>query len=260
MRFKTVSSPHDLSNNSLSQVMLKVLAALVPGAAVSTYFFGWGVITNLVFACLFALIAEASVLAIRKRTLKPALSDFSVIVTACLLALSIPAYAPVWLIAVGIMFAVVFGKQLYGGLGYNPFNPAMIGYVVLLISFPVQMSQWPDTQEANLSFTQTISYIVGDRSIITPDALSGATALDYTKTQLKQALMLSEIHSNSVYGNLGATNWEWISIAYLLGGIILITLRVMPWHTPVAMLASLFIVAQLFHYYDDDFYNSGLLH
>ena len=260
MRFKTVSSPHKLSSSSVSKVMLKVLSALVPGTAVATYFFGWGVISNILIACGLALATEALLLSLRKRPLKPALTDLSVIVTAWLLALAIPAYSPIWLIAVGIFFAVAFGKQLYGGLGFNPFNPAMIGYVVLLISFPVYMTQWPQPDMAQqVSLSEILSIILGNTPA-TVDGLTGATALDYTKTQINQALMLSEIQDNAVYGSIGSAAWEWISVAYLIGGIALITLRVMPWHAPVAMLLTLFISAELFHLYDSDTYTSGLFH
>lgn len=260
MRFKTVSSPHKLGSSSVTKVMSKVLIALLPGIALSTYFFGWGILTNVLFSCVFALFAEAIVLLLRKRSLKPPLTDLSVIVTAVLLALSIPPYAPLWMIAVGIIFAVIFGKHLYGGLGYNPFNPAMVGYVVLIISFPVQMSQWPEANQNTLTINETVAYISGDYSQYSPDAISGATALDHTKTQLKQSLTLNEIQHNDVFGRLGSQYWEWIALAYLLGGILLIALKVMPWHAPAAMLLILFVIAQLFHYYDPDYYASGLFH
>ncbi len=264
MRFKTVSSPHRISSSSISKVMLKVLAALVPGIITATYFFGWGVLSNILIAVPLALIAEASVLLMRKRALKPALSDLSIVVTAVLLAIAIPAASPLWMIAVGIIFATVFGKQLYGGLGFNPFNPAMIGYVVLLISFPIQMTQWPAATPINsagaMSLLDTLSYVAGGNLKLDIDAYTGATALDFTKTQLSQALMLSEFSDNPVYGNLGAYAWEWIAAAYALGGILLIILRVMPWHAPAAMLASLFIMGQIFNTYDADNFPGGLFH
>lgn len=264
MRFKTVSSPHRISSSSISKVMLKVLAALLPGIAALTYFFGWGVLTNILIAIPLALIAEASVLLLRKRSLKPALSDLSIVVTAVLLAIAIPAASPLWMIAVGIIFATVFGKQLYGGLGFNPFNPAMIGYVVLLISFPVQMTQWPAalgiTGADAIGLMDTLRYVTGGSLPIDIDAYTGATALDFTKTQLKLDVTLSEIASTPVYGNVGAQAWEWIGGAFALGGIALIVLRVMPWHAPVAMLASLFIIAEIFSIYNTDNFPGGLFH
>lgn len=261
MRFKTVSSPHRISSSSISKVMLKVLAALLPGTAAMIYFFGWGVVTNLLLAIPLALIGEATILAIRKRPLKPALSDLSIVVTAWLLALAIPAASPIWLIAVGILFATIFGKQLYGGLGYNPFNPAMVGYVVLLISFPLQMSQWPSADSISaLSLIDTLRYISSGELPLTIDGITGATALDYSKTQLSQNVVLSSINDNPVFGQLGSTHWEWVGLAYLIGGIALIVLKVMPWHTPVAMLASLFIIASIFNLMDGERYADGLFH
>lgn len=260
MRFKTVSSPHKLSPSSVTRVMFKVLCALLPGTAASIYFFGWGVVTNLVSAIVLALLAEGLMLAIRKRPVWHSLQDLSAVVTAWLLALAMPAYAPIWLIAVGILFAIVFGKQLYGGLGLNPFNPAMLGYVVLLISFPVNMTQWPSLDAASsMDLAATLSHVFGGHDMAV-DALSGATALDYTNTQLSQAMMLSEISDAPVYGVLGAAVWEWIAAAYAVGGIALILLRVMPWHAPVAMLLSLFCLAETFQFYDPDSYSSGLFH
>lgn len=264
MRFKTVSSPHIITSYSITQMMLKVLASLLPGIVAASYFFGWGVLTNILIAVPLALAAEASILLLRKRPLKPALSDLSVVVTAVLLAIAIPAASPLWLIAVGIIFAVVFGKQLYGGIGFNPFNPAMVGYVVLLISFPVQMTHWPAANGINgadaLSLLDTLRYIVGGNLPLDIDAYTGATALDFTKTQLKQALSLSEISNAAVYGKIGAQAWEWIAAAYALGGIALMAMRVMPWHAPVAMLLSLFIIAEVFSFYDADNFSSGLFH
>ncbi|MCK5919349.1 MAG: RnfABCDGE type electron transport complex subunit D, partial [Methylococcales bacterium] len=142
MQFKTASSPHLGHDNDVSKVMRQVLYALVPGTVASGWYFGSGVFINIILACLFALGLEALVMKLRRRPIKPALSDYSAVVTAWLLALTLPQLSPWWLILVGVFFAIVVAKHLYGGLGYNPFNPAMVGYVVLLISFPTQMTAW----------------------------------------------------------------------------------------------------------------------
>ena len=264
MNFTTVNNSHHMSSGSITKVMLKVLAALLPGIITMTYFFGWGVLSNILIAVPLALTAEASILLMRKRSLKPTLNDLSIVVTAVLLAIAIPAASPLWLITIGIIFATVFGKQLYGGLGFNPFNPAMIGYVVLLISFPIQMTQWPAAHGLNgtesIGLIDTIRYVINGSFPINIDTYTGATALDFTKTQLSQSLILSEFSNADVYGTLGAQTWEWVAIAYALGGITLIILRVMPWHAPVAMLASLFIIAEAFNIYDADNFPSGFFH
>lgn len=262
MKFQTVSSPHKLGQTSVSRVMLKVLAALIPGTAVATAFFGWGVISNIVLAVGFALAAEAAMLLMTQRPVLRSLCDLSAVVTAWLLALALPAYSPFWLIAVGIIFAIVFAKQLYGGLGYNPFNPAMVGYVVLLISFPVYMTQWPEPTlgQPPLSIAETLQWVFGQRSDSTLDALTGATALDYSKIQLGQGATLNQIQSHAAFGHLGATAWEWIAVAYALGGVALIFLRVMPWHAPVAMLATLFGLASVFQLFDASQFHGGIFH
>jgi electron transport complex protein RnfD len=122
-------------------MMLVCLAAL-PGIAVQCWFFGWGTLFQIILGCASALAAEALVLKLRKAAVSRILADNSALLTGLLLAISIPPFAPWWMVVLGTVFAVIIAKQLYGGLGHNPFNPAMIGYVVLLISFPVQMTSW----------------------------------------------------------------------------------------------------------------------
>ena len=143
MSLYTPSSPHFHADNSVTQIMLKVLLALVPGILLYVMFFGFGVLYNILLAVITAIGCEALMLKIRKRPLMPFLSDGSAIVTAVLLAISIPSIAPWWIIFLGTAFAIIIAKHLYGGLGYNPFNPAMVGYAMLLISFPKQMTLWP---------------------------------------------------------------------------------------------------------------------
>lgn len=262
MKFQTVSSPHKIGQSSVSKVMLKVVAALVPGTAVATAFFGWGVLTNVLLAIGFAALAEAAMLALTKRPVAHSLCDLSAVVTAWLLALALPAYSPFWLIAVGIVFAIIFAKQLYGGLGYNPFNPAMVGYVVLLISFPVYMTQWPEPALGQwpLDLAQTLSVVFGERPDAAIDALSGATALDYSKIQLGQGVALDSIQQHAAYGRIGATGWEWIAAAYAVGGVALIALRVMPWHAPVGMLVTLLGLSSLFQLIDPSQFQGSLFH
>ena len=142
MQFATVTSPHAALPNSVTRVMALVLLALIPGVAAMVWYFGWGVLVNIGIATLAAVAAEATVLRLRGRPVLPALADLSAVVTAVLLAIALPPVLPWWLTVMGSVFAIVIVKQLYGGLGYNPFNPAMAGYVLLLVSFPVYMTQW----------------------------------------------------------------------------------------------------------------------
>ena len=120
--------------------MVNVLYALLPGIGLYVWFFGWGVVVNAVLATVVAVAAEGAMLYLRGRPVRLFLSDGSAVVTAVLLALALPPLAPWWVTVIGTAFAIVVAKHLYGGLGYNPFNPAMVGYVVLLISFPREMT------------------------------------------------------------------------------------------------------------------------
>ena len=142
MVFRIASSPYTHNQRQTSRIMLLVLLAAVPGIAAQLWFFGWGTLVQILLASVSALLAEALVLKLRKQSVAATLKDNSALLTGLLLAVSIPPLAPWWMVVLGTVFAVIIAKQLYGGLGQNPFNPAMIGYVVLLISFPVQMTSW----------------------------------------------------------------------------------------------------------------------
>ena len=130
------ASPHIQSPGGVSVIMFQVLLALIPGVALEAWYFGWGVVVNLALAGATALFAEAAMLRLRARPVTPFLLDGSAAVTGVLLGLALPPLAPWWIPVLGTLFAIVIAKHLYGGLGYNPFNPAMVGYAVLLIAFP----------------------------------------------------------------------------------------------------------------------------
>ncbi|MGB5326091.1 MAG: RnfABCDGE type electron transport complex subunit D, partial [Pseudomonadales bacterium] len=143
MALMQVTSPHaHASKQSTSRVMLWVVLATVPGIAALTLAFGWGTVTNIVLATVFGLLLEALAILLRRRPVGFYLGDYSALVTAVLLGIALPPYSSWWLLLLGMFFSIIIAKQLYGGLGYNPFNPAMVGYVVLLISFPVEMTRW----------------------------------------------------------------------------------------------------------------------
>ncbi|MBE0151993.1 RnfABCDGE type electron transport complex subunit D, partial [Serratia fonticola] len=141
------SSPFTHNQQSTSRIMLWVMLACIPGMAAQVWFFGYGNLIQTALAMVTALGAEAAILALRKQPVKARLADNSALLTALLLGISLPPLAPWWMIVIGTFFAIVIAKQLYGGLGQNPFNPAMVGYVVLLISFPVQMTSWLPPEE-----------------------------------------------------------------------------------------------------------------
>ena len=265
MQFPTFSSPHLPGTSSVAHVMREVLLALLPGIVCAWWFFGWGVIINIIFATLACVFAEACMLALRGRPVAATLADSSAILTGVLLALALPPLSPAWLPVVGALFAIVVAKQLYGGLGYNPFNPAMVGYVVLLISFPREMTQWnapTGLGGAHLGLADSLAWSLHGvlPADVTLDALTLATPLDSVKTSLGIGQMLSEITAAPKFGHFGGHGWEWINFAYLLGGLYLIYRRLIDWRIPVGMLGALFIIALLFHGSDTDSFPAPLFH
>jgi len=248
-------SPYVTNAPSVSMIMLKVLLALVPAIIAYVWVFGGGILITLVLASATALASEALVLKWRNRPIKPFLLDGSALLTAWLLALSLPPLSPWWLVVVGTAFAIVVAKQLYGGLGYNPFNPAMVGYAVLLISFPVLMTHWPaplELADIKLSFAEQAQYIFG--SVLPAgmqlDAVSMATPLDYLKTQLTLHHQVQEISTSEQFGYLGAKGTELVVIAYLLGGLYLLQQRIISWHLPTAFLVVLSAMSGAFYLAD----------
>ncbi|HEX7028387.1 MAG TPA: RnfABCDGE type electron transport complex subunit D, partial [Gammaproteobacteria bacterium] len=263
MRFKTVTSPHDQSGNRVSGVMFNVVLALVPGTLALSWFFGWGVLINIIIAVTTAWAAEAMILSIRKRPVFSTLKDNSALVSAWLLALALPPLAPWWLTVLGAAFAIIFAKQLYGGLGYNPFNPAMVGYVVLLISFPLEMTQWlsPGSVEELPGLDETLRImLLGQLPPEGWDAVSGATPLDLMKVELGLMKTVEEIKTNPLFGYFSGRGWEWVGVLYLLGGLYLLFKRIITWHIPVAMLGSLFAISALFFLVDSGSHASPLFH
>ena len=244
-----LSPPFLASANRVTLQMLQVLIALIPAVVAMTWYFGPAVLINIVFAISIALITEALMLMLRHRPLRPFLSDGSAPVTAVLLALAIPPLSPWWMTTVGVIFAIVFVKHLYGGLGYNPFNPAMVGYVLLLISFPLEMTTWLPAQtiaEHPVSWSSAFQLIFsGQFNGLTIDAFSGATPLDAMKTQIGLLQQPELIRSQPLFGMAGGLGWEWINIWFALGGIWLIYRKVISWHVPVAMLLALLIISSI---------------
>lgn len=258
-------SPYLSENVSVSTIMLKVLLALLPGIAAYVWVYGGGILISLILASVTALAAEAVMLWLRGRPVKPFLMDGSALVTAWLLALALPPLAPWWLVVVGTLFAIVVAKQLYGGLGNNPFNPAMVGYAVLLISFPAIMTQWPaplELAQAKLSFADQLRYVFG-RMLpegMEIDAISSATPLDTLKTQLKMQHALADITTAPVFGALGAKGGEIVAMAYLVGGLYLLWQRIISWHIPVAFLGTLTVLAAIAHGLDGTHHAGPLFH
>ena len=258
-------SPYISNAPSVGWIMLKVLLALVPGIIAYVWIYGGGILITITLATITALVTEAAMLKLRKRPIRPFLLDGSAVVTAWLLALALPPLAPWWLVVIGTLFAIAISKQLYGGLGYNPFNPAMIGYAVLLISFPILMTKWPaplTLAQTPLNFADQLHYIFSNLlpDNIKMDAVTSATPLDYLKTQLTLKHNVQSISEAPIFGSFGATSGEYVVGAYLLGGLYLLQQRIISWHLPTAFLLTLAFISGVFHLVNAEHFASPLFH
>ena len=250
---------------SVSTIMLKVLLALVPAIGAYYFYFGPAILISVVLASVTALAAEAGMVKLRGYPVQNALYDGSALVTAWLLALSIPPIAPWWLVVVGTLFAIVVAKHLYGGLGNNLFNPAMVGFAVLIISFPTFMTHWPAPESlahSTLSFSQHLQHIFSGTlpEGVKPDAITMATPLDTVKTQLQLQHSLNDIRQAPIFGALSGKGTEIVALCYLLGGLFLPQQRIITWHIPTAVLGGLVLTAAAFSVADPAHYPSPLFH
>ncbi len=258
MVFKIASSPYTHNQRSTSRIMLLVIAASVPGVAALCYWFGWGSLIQILLGILSAVAAEALIVKLRNKSLSHNLGDYSAALTGLLLGISIPPLAPWWMVILGTVFAVIIAKQLYGGLGHNPFNPAMIGYVVLLIAFPVQMTSWLPPQDiaATVPGLGDVAHVIFSGSTVSGDTMtqlrmgvdgiSQATPLDTFKTGLHAGHSSAELLKATIYGGvLAGLGWQWINVAFLAGGIFLLWRRTIRWHIPVSFLLMLTLCSTL---------------
>ena len=236
--------PYLTQNLSVRRVMVQVLVALLPGIAAYVWLIGPAILLQIAIATVAALAGEAFILKLRDKPLKLFLSDGSAIVTAWLIALAFPPLAPWWLIVVGTLIAIIVAKHLYGGLGQNPFNPAMIAFAVCIVSFPALMSQWPPVDlQASLGDQMRLVFGLLPRL----DAMSGATPLDALKTALKVSegttTVSSVLADASTFGHLAGKGWEWVMAGYLLGGLWLWQRKIITWHAPTGFIAGIALLA-----------------
>ncbi|GLX77209.1 electron transport complex subunit D [Thalassotalea insulae] len=272
MAYWIASSPHDHQQTKTSALMRLVIYAAIPGILTQWYFFGWGNLIHISLAIITAIIAEFTVLSLREKKVSEQLFDGSALLTAVLLGVSLPALAPWWISVLGTLFAIVIVKQLYGGLGHNPFNPAMAAYVMLLISFPVQMTSWQPPLELMalpLDFANTLSVIFTQFTFdgysieqlrTHVDGFTMATPLDTVKTNLTLGLTIAESMNNPVIGHYVGEGWQWINLAFLLGGLFLIGKKAIPAVTPFSFLFSLFICSFIAYSISPDTNASTLFH
>ena len=231
--------PREAPDDRLQQAMKLVLLATLPGLLALFWLYGWGVLINLLLAVATALLVEASVSHLRRQPLHPTLSDGSAWVSATLLALALPPYCPWWLTVTAIAGGLLFGKHLYGGIGKNPFNPAMLGFALAMVLFPQPMTHWP-AHGMNLLATFEQVFNTGQA----PDAWVQATALD--SLRINKSLTMDELFAaNPAFGHFGGRGVEWVNLAFLAGGLLLLQRRVIGWQAPVGMLVSLFVISLL---------------
>ena len=268
-------SPHQSSGQDTARIMRLVVAACLPGVLVSTWFFGIGTLLNILLATIAALAFEASSLRLRQQPVRWTLSDNSVLVTAILLGIAIPPGSDWWLVTSGVFVAVVLSKQVFGGLGQNLFNPAMCGYVFLLLSFPLEMTSWriPIAPRDAMDFNpltlgnlfNSLQFALGwpgDVSDI--DGLVTATPLLEQKLAASSAIneiLKSDVSLLHLLDHESKTGWELINIGYLLGGLFLLYKRIISWHIPFSIIATVIALSLVFYSENSVFvYGSTYLH
>jgi len=239
------SSPHIHSGDTTNKVMRAVIYSLLPACGVSIYFFGWRALWVLVLCTAGCMIVEA--LCQRAMGKSITVTDGSAALTGILLALNLPPSSPWWLALLGTIVAIGIGKQVYGGLGYNPFNPALVARVVLLISFPVQMTSW--TRPSGFGVV---------------DAVTAATPLGEMKTAIMLTGHLPESMTSGLgdyfVGNMAGSLGEVSALALLIGAAFLFWRRIITWHIPVSFLGSAVLLSGIFWLSDPARYANPLFH
>lgn len=254
MEFARRESPYWSARVAVPSLMLQVLAALAPAAVAHVWFFGPGFIFNLLVASIFAIGGEYLMMVVRKRPPEVALTDYSALVTAALLAFALPSLTPWWVTATGALFAVIVAKHLYGGLGFNIFNPAMAGYVVILVAFPMHLNLWiapriGDIDYQYLTVLQTLTFTLTGSlpETLGFDAVSRATPLDAMKSGLNGLRTVSEIRANPIMGDFGGRGWEWIGNFLAFGGFWLLIKKIIRWQIPVGVGIGLLLPAGIMY-------------
>jgi Na+-translocating ferredoxin:NAD+ oxidoreductase subunit D len=263
-----VASPHAHAGGGVTRVMAKVMLALLPATLYGFWLYGWPAFHLFMFTIMFALFGEIFALRLMGRNALPALKDGSALLTGWLLALSLPPWAPWWIGAVGGLFATIVAKQLFGGLGQNLFNPAMVARVALLISFPLQMTQWiaplPMLPMSAPGFIEGLQITLA--GIPQLDAVSSASLLGHAKTELSRGIDL--LHSlagahapvASFIGNRAGSLGETAALLIAGGGVAMILMGLISWHIPVAMLAGIALPAAIGHAIDPARHLDALTH
>ena len=267
MQFPEAPPPFWRGRVSVPRMMRRVLAALIPGAIAHVWFFGPGLLLNFAVAAFFCLLTEALMLKLRGQPLGVFIPDLSAVVTASLIAFALPPLTPWWVTATACVFGIAVAKHLYGGLGYNLFNPAMAGYVAVIIAFPEQLAFWlaPAIGDINYvapSLGSSLSYLftgsMADGETL--DTFSRATPLDSVKVQLGLMQTMEEIRTNPLFGDFGGRGWEWVNTWVAVGGLWLMYVRIIRWEIPVATMLGVVLPAMMAYALDPATHPSPWFH
>lgn len=252
MSEKIVMMPLLRPNTSVGKMMLEVCLALIPAAVLYFVFFGFGIVFNLVVCVIACAGAEAVAVRLRGQSTQFVLSDYSVCLTGVLLAFALPPYVPIYVTLTACICAVWLAKHAYGGLGFNPFNPAMVGYVVVLVSFPVEMSSWlppglGDIDYVAPTIVERLTYIAtGDwPAAVSVDAITRATPLDIVRSGMRSSQTFGELRNSPLFGTFGGYGWEWVGNGIIVGGLWLLYRGIIRWHIPVAVLFGMLAPATI---------------
>lgn len=249
-------SPHIHSGDTIKKNMYGVIFAMLPAMLLSFVYFGMRAFLVTVVAIISCILVEFLIQKFILKT-KTTISDGSALITGILLAFNVPSNLPIWIIFIGAVAAIGIGKLSFGGLGNNIFNPALVGRVFLLISFPAQMTSWPKPS------------ILSDKMVPgTTDAFTGATPLAMLKEGLSNGESVSTImqsHSFPTYqdmlmGNIGGSLGEVAGIAIILGLIYMLIKKIITWHIPFSIIGTVLIFTSILHFSDTAHYADPIFH
>ncbi|HOK41596.1 MAG TPA: RnfABCDGE type electron transport complex subunit D [bacterium] len=244
-------APHIHSKDTVQSIMLDVIIALMPAVAIAVFYFGINAIRIILVSIISCVLFELLVSKLLSQKIK--IKDLSAVVTGLLLALNLSATAPNWLIIIGAFVAIAIGKQIFGGIGYNIFNPALVGRVFLLIAFPVEMTSWvPPNPVINLKSFMTLKQLE-------PDAISYATPLAILKGKGPSALP-DNIHLDAFFGNIGGCIGEISALALIIGGLYLLYKGHISLRIPLSFILTTFIITGIFWAYKPTNYADPLFH
>ncbi|QCI15807.1 RnfABCDGE type electron transport complex subunit D [Buchnera aphidicola] len=269
-----MNAPFIYKNYSVRKIMFLVIIACIPGILTKCYFFGSGTLIQIALCVISSLILESILLKMRSKKIKIHLKDNSAVLTAILLGVSVPSLLPWWMVIMGIFFSIVITKHLYGGIGQNIFNPAMVGYVILLISFPIHMNNWHERdfsislfkdikKSANIIFFENYKDTINYNHLnIFPDIFTEATPLNNLKIKShfnRDSLISEDIRLRNKIINT-KNSWIYINISFFLGGVFLLLNRIICLRIPISFLITLAFLSKITYFFSKELFVSPLIH